>query len=120
MSSKKKLEVRATKSFSRNLKHLMKKRHGLEEYVFAMLDEIAANPEIGKVLQGTNGILRKVRIADYSSSKGKKGSLRIIYAWRENQEIIVLCMIYLKSDKIDATPSEINSALAEIESFYES
>jgi hypothetical protein len=39
---------------------------------------ILKNPEAGQVIQGTGG-LRKIRVADASRGKGKRGGLRAIY-----------------------------------------
>lgn len=115
MNSKKKLDVKATRSFSRNLKYLMKKRRGVADLVFAKADELASNPEMGNVIPGTNNTLRKVRLADPMSGKGKSGGFRLIYAWKHDFNAIILCIIYPKSDKRDVSPRELEDVLQYID-----
>ncbi|MFH1538027.1 MAG: toxin [bacterium] len=115
MNSKKKLKVRATKSFARNLKHIARKRRGIEELVFSKALELADSPETGVLIPGTGEMLRKVRLPDPSSGKGKRGGFRLIYAWKEGFDTITLCLVYPKSDKPDASASELEKALREIE-----
>lgn len=115
MNSKKKLSVKATRSFARNLKALAKKRHGIENLVFAKAEDIAANPESGVLIPGTSGALRKVRMPDPYSRKGKRGGFRLIYAWKEDSDSVILCLIYPKSKKSDTSSSELENALIEIE-----
>ncbi|MEW6202446.1 MAG: type II toxin-antitoxin system RelE/ParE family toxin [bacterium] len=98
------------------MKHVAKRRRGIEDFVLEFSLKLAENPEQGKLIPGTRGILRKVRLADPSSGKGKRGGFRLIYAWREDFDSIILCIIYPKSDKPDASSSELEHALEEIES----
>lgn len=115
MNSKKQLEVRATKTFARNLKSFLKKRHGLEKHVFDKALEIAGNPEMGRRIPGRKDLLWKARLSDPISGKGKSGGFRMIYAWKDGWSFIILCMIYPKSEKPDATHGELERVIQEIE-----
>jgi mRNA-degrading endonuclease RelE of RelBE toxin-antitoxin system len=115
MNSKKKLSVKATRSFARNLKALAKKRHGIENLVFAKAEAIAASPESGVLIPSTSNTLWKVRLPDPYSGKGKRGGFRLIYAWKEDFDSVILCLIYPKSEKSGASSSELENALVEIE-----
>jgi hypothetical protein len=51
----------------------------MDDDAYASLqDALAVNPELGDVIQGTNG-LRKVRWA--IPGRGKRGGMRVIYYW---------------------------------------
>jgi hypothetical protein len=54
----------------------------LDDPVYRQLQfELMKNPEAGDVIAGTGG-LRKLRFADRTRGKGKRGGLRVIYYWR--------------------------------------
>ena len=116
MTSKKKLSVSATKSFARNLKHLARKKHGIEKVVFSVADELSIKPDTGLIIPGTKDILRKLRLPDPASGKGKRGGFRLIYAWRNDFDAVYLCFMYSKSDKADISSKELEIALEELES----
>ena len=46
------------------------------------------SPTAGNVIAGTGG-LRKIRIADPRRGKGKRGGLRTIYYWQDDEAIIL-------------------------------
>jgi mRNA-degrading endonuclease RelE of RelBE toxin-antitoxin system len=46
------------------------------------------SPKAGNVIAGTGG-LRKIRIADPRRGKGKRGGLRTIYYWQDDEAIIL-------------------------------
>lgn len=67
--------------------------------------ELLKNPEVGRVIQGTGG-LRKVRIADPSRGKGKRGGYRVIYLDLARVERTYLLALYDKDEKDDISPDE--------------
>ncbi len=67
--------------------------------------ELAANPEMGKVIPGTSA-LRKMRYPDPRRGKGRRGGLRIIYIWVPEVNMIGLIDIYDKNEASYITPSE--------------
>ena len=62
--------------------------------------EIAANPEKGKLIQGTGG-LRKARMA--ARGKGKRGGARVIYLPVDAATVIYLVYVYDKGEADDLT-----------------
>lgn len=63
------------------------------------------NLESGRVIQGTGG-LRKLRIADPSRGKGKKGGYRVIYLDLPDVERTYLLALYDKDEKDDISQEE--------------
>jgi mRNA-degrading endonuclease RelE of RelBE toxin-antitoxin system len=73
----------------------------LDDNEYRRLQELLIqNPNSGDVIQGTGG-LRKLRYADSSRGKGKRGGIRIIYYWWVNQYQIFLFTIYNKNELSD-------------------
>lgn len=64
---------------------------------------LAANPNVGNVIQGTRG-LRKVRWA--AMGKGKRGGVRVIYYHVAAAEQIRMLLIYRKGVKDDLTQTQ--------------
>ena len=71
-------------------------------------------PESGAVMPGCGG-LRKVRIADPSRRKGKRGGIRVIYLYVPEASVIYLMDIYGKGEQEDVSTSDtkILKSLAE-------
>ena len=74
-----------------------------EEYR-SLQNELIQNPEKGKIIRGSGG-LRKIRWA--SSGRGKSGGVRIIYYWIINKKIILMLLVYPKSEQDNLTPSQL-------------
>ena len=73
----------------------------LDDYEYSKLQEyLVNNPTSGDLIQGTGG-LRKLRYADSSRGKGKRGGLRIIYYWWISEYQIYLFTIYNKNELTD-------------------
>ncbi|MDE2028373.1 MAG: type II toxin-antitoxin system RelE/ParE family toxin [Candidatus Omnitrophica bacterium] len=70
------------------------------------------HPSAGALIPGTGG-LRKLRWA--SSSKGKRGGLRVIYYWITNDHKIVLLYVYKKSSQDDLSTDELKRLKSFIE-----
>ncbi len=75
-----------------------------EEYR-ALQGELATNPELGDLMQYTGGF-RKLRWADPSRGKGRRGGLRIIYYYFASDHQIWLMTLYDKDECADLTPAE--------------
>ena len=71
----------------------------------AFQNELLANPDKGDVMPGCGG-LRKVRCADPSRGRGKRGGIRIIYLYIPTARRIDLFDVYGKDEKDDLSPSE--------------
>lgn len=63
------------------------------------------SPEAGEVIAGTGG-LRKLRVADRTRGRGKRGGLRVIYYWRIAADQFWLFPLYDKDEAADLTASE--------------
>ena len=79
----------------------------------ALLDE----PKTGPVIPGTNGA-RKIRWADASRGKGKRGGLRIIYYYAEEYATVLLLFAYNKNVP-DLTPQQKKWTVERITIFHE-
>ena len=86
--------------FTRRLQAL-----GLEGSLQGLQAELLANPEAGDVEPGTGG-LRKVRIADPSRGKGKRGGARAHYLWLQHKGRIYLIFVYAKNEATTLTADQ--------------
>ena len=68
-------------------------------------NELMANPEKGTPMPGCGG-LRKLRVADPSRGKGKRGGVRVIYLNIPEAHRIDLIAIYGKDEKDDLSHDE--------------
>jgi hypothetical protein len=68
-------------------------------------DAVLENPEAGATVAGTGGI-RKLRAADPSRKKGKRGGLRVLYLDLPDRERCYLLYLYGKDEAEDLTASE--------------
>lgn len=75
----------------------------------AAVDLVAANPEVGDVMQGTGGV-RKVRLA--GKGKGKSGGYRIIYYFGGGDIPVYLLTVFSKGEKANLTQGERNALRA--------
>ena len=72
----------------------------------ALQQELARNPEAGDVIPHSSG-LRKIRWP--SSTRGKRGGIRVIY-WRHAQdETIYMLLAYGKGEKDDLSAVELKT-----------
>ena len=67
--------------------------------------ELVANPERGDVVQGTHGV-RKARVGDRESSRGKRGGYRYLYLYLEHAGRIHLLYLFSKGNQIDLSPEQ--------------
>jgi hypothetical protein len=75
---------------------------------------LARDPEAGDVIQGTGGF-RKVRWADARRGKGRRGGLRVIYFYFEQDGQIWFLTMYGKDEAADLTSKEKRALKAAIE-----
>ncbi len=66
--------------------------------LFALQMAIMADPRGSPVIEGSGG-LRKLRFASAQSKKGKRGGIRVCYAYLEEHFMILLCAAYDHREK---------------------
>jgi mRNA-degrading endonuclease RelE of RelBE toxin-antitoxin system len=76
-----------------------------DERYRGLQESLAITPELGDVMPGTGGF-RKLRWADSRRGKGRRGGLRIIYYWFDDQNQIWLMTVYNKNEAVDLTPEQ--------------
>lgn len=101
--------VEAT-AFTRQLPEYLKQ----DEYR-KLQETLAENPEIGDLIQGTGGF-RKMRWADQRRGKGKRGGLRVIYFYFEEDDQIWLLTLYGKDEADDLSNPQKKALQAAITS----
>ena len=67
--------------------------------------ELRGQPECGDLITGTGG-LRKMRFADASRGKGKRGGLRVIYFWWKQGSQFWLFTLYGKDEVEDLSAQD--------------
>ena len=65
--------------------------------------DLVQNPERGALVKGTHGV-RKARVADPTSSRGKSGSYRYLYLYLEHAGRIHLLYLFSKGEQADLSP----------------
>jgi hypothetical protein len=67
--------------------------------------DVVQNPERGDIVKGTHGV-RKARVADPGSSRGKSGSYRYLYLYLEHAGRIHLLYLFSKGDQANLSPDQ--------------
>jgi mRNA-degrading endonuclease RelE of RelBE toxin-antitoxin system len=93
------VKIIETSIFTKKLKRLLSD----EEYR-RLQNELIINPTKGNVIKGSGG-LRKIRWK--LQGKGKSGGVRIIYYWVFSEEIILMLLVYPKSEQEDLTSEQL-------------
>lgn len=70
-----------------------------------MQSDLLQNPGRGAVVKGTHGV-RKARVADPASGRGKSGSYRYLYLFLEHAGRIHLLYLFSKGDQSDLSPQQ--------------
>lgn len=82
---------------------------------------LLANPKIGDVVRGTNG-LRKLRYSSVNSGSGKSGSFRIFYVDIESSNLIILITLISKGESDNLSSDERNNLqqkIKKLKRFYD-
>ena len=67
--------------------------------------DLVQNPDRGDIVKGTHGV-RKARVADSGSSRGKSGSYRYLYLYLEHAGRIHLLYLFSKGEQADLSPDQ--------------
>ena len=90
--------ITETSVFTRQVARLLDN----ESYRLLQL-RLVADPEAGSLIPGTGG-LRKIRWQ--GSGRGKRGGVRVIYYWAVRDEVVLMLLMYPKSEKDDLTADQ--------------
>lgn len=75
------------------------------EVLSRIQSDLAQNPERGEIVKGTHGV-RKARVADPASHRGKRGSYRYLYLYLEHAGKIHLLYLFSKGEQVDLSPEQ--------------
>ncbi len=70
-----------------------------------MQSDLVQNPRRGTVVKGTHGV-RKARVAEPASGRGKSGSYRYLYLYLEHAGRIHLIYLFSKGEQADLSPQQ--------------
>ena len=102
--------IKETSVFSKQVQRLLDR----ESYRLLQL-RLVAEPDAGDLIRGTGG-LRKIRWE--ATGRGKRGGVRVIYYWARRLDVILLLLIYSKTQQDDLTPEQMNVLRKVIEEEY--
>ncbi|MCB1048199.1 MAG: hypothetical protein KDC10_13470 [Calditrichaeota bacterium] len=88
-----------TPVFTRRLKAMMK-----DDDYRALQIALLLAPERGKLIQDSGG-LRKFRWS--GSGRGKRGGVRVIYCWAQDQQTVYLLLIYARNEQEELSASQL-------------
>jgi hypothetical protein len=88
-----------SKPFSKQLRALS------GEILINIQSDLVQNPERGVMVKGTHGV-RKARVAEPASSRGKSGSYRYLYLYLEHAGRIHLLYLFSKGEQADLSPEQ--------------
>ena len=75
------------------------------EVLSSIQSDLVQNPERGDIVKGTHGV-RKARVADPGSLRGKSGSCRYLYLYLEHAGRIHLLYLFSKGEQSDLSPDQ--------------
>ncbi|MFM6465511.1 MAG: type II toxin-antitoxin system RelE family toxin [Planktothrix sp.] len=104
------IEVRFTLPFIRRLKALTKRYRKIQSDIQPIIEQLQIGNFIGEQLSGINLVVFKVRAKNSDIPTGKSGGYRVIYQV-VSPELVLLLLIYAKSDQADVSLDEIKDAI---------
>jgi hypothetical protein len=75
------------------------------EVLTTIHSDLVQNPERGDIVKGTHGV-RKARVADPNSSRGKSGSYRYLYLYLEHAGRIHLLYLFSKGEQANLSADQ--------------
>ncbi|RUT00622.1 hypothetical protein DSM106972_073930 [Dulcicalothrix desertica PCC 7102] len=108
------VQVKFTDEFKRRLRILSKKYRSVRSDIQPTIAQLEIGDFVGNQIAGTGNTVFKVRIRNSDIQKGKSGGYRLIYQLESNT-IVILLLIYSKSDQEDVTAEEIKLAINEFQ-----
>lgn len=107
------IKIVFTDEFKRRLRTLSKKYRQIRSDVQPIIEQLQAGEFLGNQITGTGYTVFKVRVRNSDIQKGKSGGYRMIYQL-ESSTIVVLLLIYSKSDIDDIAAEEIKTIIEEV------
>lgn len=103
-------EVRFTAPFKRRLKKLSKRYRRIQQDINPLLEELKQGNIVGNQIVGITQTVFKARAKNSDIPTGKSGGYRLIYQV-VNGEVILLLVIYAKSEQTNIAASEIEDII---------
>ena len=103
-----------SKFFLKDLTRLRRRYRLIEDDLEALKADMRRDDYRGDLMPGYAVPLYKVRMANRSARRGKRGGFRVIYRQRNLSSVLFL-HIYSKSDKSDVSEGEISRMLNDLE-----
>ena len=88
-----------SKIFSKQIREVRR------DLLTTMQSDLVQNARRGAVVKGTHGV-RKARVADPTSTRGKSGSYRYLYLYLEHVGRIHLLYLFSKGAQADLSPQQ--------------
>jgi mRNA-degrading endonuclease RelE of RelBE toxin-antitoxin system len=104
-------EVRFTLPFIRRLKGLTKRYRKIQSDIQPIIEDLQSGKFIGDQITGIEATVFKVRARNSDIPTGKSGGYRVIYQV-VSPELVLLLLIYAKSDQADVSLDEIQDAIS--------
>jgi mRNA-degrading endonuclease RelE of RelBE toxin-antitoxin system len=105
------IEVRFTLPFIRRLKSLTKRYRKIQSDIQPIIEQLQNGNLIGDQIAGLDLTIFKVRAKNSDIPTGKSGGYRLIYQV-VSPELVLLLLIYAKSDQADVSAEEIEDAIS--------
>jgi len=106
------IEFKHTKRFAKDVIRLRKRFRRIEEDIDALKAEMRDQHYRGDFMPGYGMPIYKVRAANRSAGRGKRGGFRIIYR-PVNDELFLFLHVYSKSDKDNVSLGEVSRLLSD-------
>ena len=75
------------------------------DILLGIQSDLVQNPERGAIVKGTHGV-RKARVANPTSQRGKRGSYRYLYLYLEHADRVHLLYLFSKGEQADLSPTQ--------------
>ena len=100
------VRFRYLEDFAKDFARLRKRYRRIEDDLAALESELQHKNVRGDYVRGFGLPIYKIRMANRSARRGKRGGFRVIY-YLQTSESILFIHIYSKSDQDDVSASEL-------------
>jgi mRNA-degrading endonuclease RelE of RelBE toxin-antitoxin system len=98
--------------FARAAERLVKRYRSLSSDLEPLFEALRAGARPGDAIPGLGGSIFKTRLPNRDAGRGQSGGYRVIYLV-ESPELVVLLMIYSKSDQADIASDAVRRLVRE-------